>query len=152
MKGAGMKSKLVAAAAFAAVVSFGAVAHAEYSPESGERLYHEKLDFFLGDIFLKFQAVFQGGPQARRLPPEQVEGLRQRLVLQMQQMVNDKDFVAPSETGDRFRAALSHELAKCGVERMRMPKIEDIGLRAPAVFCNTFLSMNESMLKNPRFN
>ena len=147
-----MKSKLVPAAALAAMVSFGAAAHAEYSSASGDRLCQDKLDFFLGDIFLQFQTVFQGGPQAKRLKPEYVEHLRQRLVIQMQQMIDHKDFVVPSATADRFKTALSHELAKCGKERMRMPKISDVGARAPAVFCNTFLSMNQSMLKNPRFN
>jgi hypothetical protein len=67
-------------------------------------------------------------------------------------MIDDKDFVAPSNTADSFRTALSHELDKCGRERMRMPKIDDVGLRAPVVFCNAFLSMNKSMLENPRFN
>lgn len=147
-----MKSKLVASAAFAAMISLGIPAHAEYSSKPGERLYQNKLDFFLGDIFMQFQSVFQGGPQAKRLKPEYVEHLRQRLVVQMQEMVNDKDFAPPSDTADRFRAALSDELDKCGIERMRMPKIGDLGARAPAVFCNTFLSMNKSMLENPRFN
>lgn len=147
-----MKSKLVVSAAFAALISLGIPAHAEYSSRPGERLYQSKLDFFLGDIFMQFQSVFQGGPQAKRLKPEYVENLRQRLILNMQQMVDDNDFIEPSETANRFRAALSDELNKCGRERMRMPKIDDVGLRAPVVFCNSFLSMNKSMLENPRFN